>query len=123
MKISDWPIWVQVSTGIAAVGAVAALVTNLQAIAESPFQPFVFKYQIAGIADSLSSIQFKALKKELNDLRSQRLMLKEAIARETNPDEKRSKILRLESIEIDIRDGDLDYIKLRCQIEKAASCP
>lgn len=122
-KIADWPLWAQLSAIGAVIAALAALGTNMQAIAESPFQPFALKYQIAGIAESLTSIQFKALKKELNDLRSQRLMLKEAIERETNPDEKRQKALRLESIEIDIRDGDADYVKLRCQIETTAACP
>lgn len=123
MNISQWPQWAKLSALGAAVAAMAALSTNIQAIAESPFQPFAFKYQIAGIAETLISIQFKALKKELNDLRLQRLMLRESLDRESNPDEKRQKALRLESVEIDIRDGDADYVKMRCQIEKAAACP
>lgn len=121
--IAEWPFFVKLTSVVTLSGTLGLALANMQAIAESDLQPFALKYQIAGIAESLTSIQFKALKKELNDLRSQRLMLKEAIERETDPGEKRQKALRLESIEIDIRDGDADYVKLRCQIERSGSCP
>lgn len=117
------PKWAKLSAIGVAVAALAAFSTNIQAIAESPLQPFVLKWQVVGILDKLNAIQLQATKKELNDLRSQRLMLRESIERETDVSDKREKMLRLESIEQDIQTGDEDYKVLRCQIEKAAACP
>lgn len=129
MSISEWPVWARLAAIIAVCGTIGTAIGYGQTIAESDMQPFALKYQInaqfTSLHDGISAVRdqqtraaYKALGKELNDLRLQRIQLRDMVSREKKPDEKSQKQLRLEQTDQAITLGEADYGRLRCQVDR-----